>query len=99
VSGTVKTTGYVSRPRADEAPYRLGSCQDCGQLYAWERVACWRLRNVYAGVYCAQCGSELDLRTNEVGESQGALVADRAARDGVTPRNRQASPSKILTIA
>jgi hypothetical protein len=70
---TVKTQGYVYRPTTG-APYRLGKCQDCGELYAWERVACWRLRHVYAGIYCAQCGSELDLRRTRWGQRKALLL-------------------------
>lgn len=73
MSTTVKTNGFVYRPKTG-APYRVGTCQDCGQLYAWERVSCWRLRVVYPSVYCAQCGSELDLRRTTCGNRKALLL-------------------------
>jgi len=63
----------TTRAEAMRAKLRIGACRDCGELYGF-RPRARVLGLVYAGQYCKQCGSELELKRTTWGKRLIALV-------------------------
>lgn len=68
-------TTLVKRSEA-QPTLAIGKCADCGELYGWPGYGRgrWKLNQLYSGIHCPRCGSELELKRTTWGKRRAVLL-------------------------